>query len=89
MTKEEIFKLRSALGLTQAQFGQLFGAHPITVGRWESGEYQPNAHQLMLLENFQKSARDKEVREGLEQVLIGVGVAAALYLLLKAATKGK
>ena len=89
MTKEQIFKLRTALGLTQAQFGQLFGAHPITVGRWESGDYVPNAHQLMLMENFQKSARDKEVQEGLEKVLIGVGVAAALLLLLKAASKGK
>ena len=89
MKKEEIADLRKKLGLTQAQFGQLFGAHPITITRWESGEYEPNAHQTMLLENFKKSAQDKEVQKTLVAILVGVGVAAALLLLLKAALKGK
>ena len=81
--------MRKTLGLTQAQFGQLFGAHPVTVVRWESGEYRPNAHQLMLMENFENAARDREVQETIKNVLIGIGVVAALVLLLKAATKGK
>jgi putative transcriptional regulator len=89
VTKEQILNLRKTLRLTQVQFGQLFGAHAITVGRWESGEYQPNSHQIMLMENFKKSAQDKEVQDTLLDVLVGVGIVAALFLLLKAATKGK
>jgi DNA-binding transcriptional regulator YiaG len=89
VTREQILELRKKLGLTQAQFGKLFGAHPITVVRWESGEYQPNTHQIMLMENFEKSAQDKEVQKTLAGILIGAGVAAALFLLLKAAMKSK
>ena len=89
MTKEEILGLRKKLGLTQDQFGKLFGAHPITVVRWESGEYEPNSHQIMLMDNFKKSAKNKAVQDDLVKTLAVLGVAAALFLLLKAAMKGK
>lgn len=45
---------RHALGLTQAQLGQLLDAHPVTVCRWENGVYNPTDHQVALLEAFVK-----------------------------------
>lgn len=90
MTSTEIKSLRESLSLTQAQFGQLFGVHPITVMRWEKSEdNQPSDYQLALMDSFKKAAEDDEVKKTIGKVLIGVGIAAALFLLLKAALKGK
>ena len=77
--------LREDLHLNQAQFGQLFGVHPMTVSKWERGVLAPNDYQQSLMQEFKKSAQDKEVKDTLTGVLIGAGIAAAIFLLLKAA----
>ena len=83
MDTNNISKLRERLKLSQAQFGNLFGVHPMTVSKWERGVLQPNSYQLALINEFGRAAKAKEVRETLGAVLIGAGIAAALYLLLK------
>jgi transcriptional regulator with XRE-family HTH domain len=83
MNATDIRKMRGRLGLNQVQFAQLAGVHPITVSKWEREEAEPTAYQTALFEQFQRAARDREVRETLKKVLIGAGVALALALLLK------
>lgn len=83
MEGNSISTLRTRLGLSQAQFGNLFGVHPMTVSKWERALLQPNAYQLALMKEFERAAQAKEVRETLGAVLVGAGIAAALYLLLK------
>ena len=87
MTKEEIRELRKRLGLTQEQFGKLLNAHPITVSRWESGEYKPDAYQTQFMEKYQKSKIDESGKEVLAGLLIGAGIMAAIALLFDAAKK--
>lgn len=82
-----IAKIRKSLGLTQANFGQLFGVHPMTVSKWERGELEPNPYQASLMNEFKQSAKNKRVTATLTGVLIGAGIAAALLLLLSAARK--
>lgn len=83
----DVSKLRSKLGLSQAQFGNLFGVHPMTVSKWERGILNPTDYQLALMMEFEKAAKRKEVRDTIGAVLVGAGIAAALYLLLKNSRK--
>ena len=79
----DITQLRKKLGLSQAQFGNLFGVHPMTVSKWERDILSPTDYQLALMMDFEKAAKKKVVKETIGAVLIGAGIAAALYLLLK------
>ena len=90
MTAAEIKGLRTKLNLSKEQFAQLFDVHPITVMRWEKegDKTKPSPYQEALMDSFQKSAEEKEVQETLGKVLIGLGIVAALFLLLSKA-KGK
>jgi transcriptional regulator with XRE-family HTH domain len=87
MNAVEVNRLRKALNLTQAHFGQLFGVHPMTVSKWERGILAPNEYQLSLMAEFKKAARDRQVKDRLVGVLIGAGIAAAIFLLLNATRK--
>lgn len=84
MDPTTITALRKAIGLSQAEFGQLFGAHAMTVSKWERGVSHPSAYQLALMEQFQHTAEKKEAeaKEQVKQLLIGAGVVAALLWLL-------
>jgi DNA-binding transcriptional regulator YiaG len=83
MIDKDIIKLRNALGLSQAEFAQLFGVHPMTVSKWERGVLKPTSYQGVLMNDFEKASREKIVKDTLKNVLIGAGVVAGLYLLLK------
>ena len=87
MNPTEIRRLRHALRLNQAEFAQLLGAHPVTVSRWETGGsgYSPNAYQCALMREFEKAVGSKEMDQTLKNLLVGAGIAAAIYFLLKAA----
>lgn len=80
-----VVQLRQKLGLTQGQFGNLFGVHPMTVSKWERGKLHPTDYQLALMTDFAEAAKKKEVTDTIGTVLVGAGIAAALYLLLKGA----
>ena len=87
MNPSDIKRLRVVLGLTQAEFAQLLGAHPVTVSRWETdgSEYTPSAYQVALMQDFAKAAQSQEIDRTLKNLLVGAGIAAAIYFLLKAA----
>ena len=88
MLHVDVAELRNKLGLSQAEFGNLLGVHPMTVSKWERNLLQPTPYQQALMTEFMKAAKDKQVQETIAAVLIGMGIAAALLLLLKAAAKG-
>lgn len=82
----EIASLRRDLGLSQVEFGQLLGAHFMTVSKWERGVSQPSSYQLALMNQFQKTADAKKthMQEDVKKLLFGAGVVAALIFLLGA-----
>lgn len=88
MNSMTIAALRKDLGLSQPEFGQLFGVHPMTVSKWERDVLAPNEYQIALMREFQKAIKDEKARQTVKAVLIGAGIAAALLLLLDAG-KGK
>ena len=84
MQAPQIANLRRALGLSQVEFGQLFGAHSMTVSKWERGVLKPTAYQIALLHQFQATAdaRKEQAQEEVKNLLVGAGVVAALVWLL-------
>jgi putative transcriptional regulator len=86
MTPDELSRLRTALGLSQVQFAQLLGVHPLTVSKWERGLLAPTPHQGALLGSFAKAkSKQKKVGEEVAELLLTAGVMVALYTLLNAA----
>ena len=84
MNSAHIALLRKDMGLSQPEFGQLFGVHPMTVSKWERALLAPNEYQAALMREFQKAIKDEKARQAVKSVLIGAGIAAALLLLLEA-----
>lgn len=70
--------------MTQTQFGELLGSEQATVSRWENGQWEPNTHQVKLMRGF-KEAADKD--DSLKHLLVGLGLIAALALILGIAAK--
>jgi DNA-binding transcriptional regulator YiaG len=84
METTEIPGLRHALGLTQSEFGQLFGVHAMTVSKWERGVIKPTAYQTALMRQFMVRASQKTAADHVKHLLVGAGVVAALTWLLGA-----
>ena len=84
MQAPQIADLRRALGLSQVEFGQLFGAHSMTVSKWERGVLKPTAYQIALMHQFQATAdaQKEQAQEQVKNLLVGAGVVAALVWLL-------
>jgi hypothetical protein len=55
----------------------------MTVSKWEREILHPTEYQLALMKEFEIAAEEKEVRDTIGAILIGAGIAAALFLLLK------
>ena len=89
MTPEQILALRTALGLSQVQFAQLFGVHFMTVSKWERGVVAPSTYQGALMNQFAQTAaaKQQQAQEQVKSLLVGAGVVAALVWLLTAASK--
>lgn len=78
--------MREALGLTQAQLAQLLGVHWVTVSKWERGELTPAPYQAALIARFRQAGQaQRDIGSEVGELLVAAGVAAALFLLLKAA----
>lgn len=90
MDPQRIKQLRKALKLTQVEFGQLLGAHSVTVSRWETAGSgaAPSAYQLALMQDFERAAHEQALDRTVKDLLVGAGLAAAIYFLLKAARGG-
>ena len=89
MTPEQILQLRTALGLSQVQFAQLFGVHFMTISKWERGVVGPSTYQIALMKQFAQTAaaKQQQAQNEVKNLLVGAGVVAALVWLLTAATK--
>ncbi len=87
MISSEIAYLRRALGLSQVEFARLFGVHFMTVSKWERGIVSPTAYQVALMHEFRRATEVEQakVNEQLKNLLVGAGVIAALFFLLKLA----
>ncbi len=67
----EVIRARRFLSLSQVQFARLFGVHPITVSKWETGKAVPNPWQVQGVRFCYASRRfgkikRREVREAIE-----------------------
>jgi molybdopterin-binding protein len=47
---------RNRLALSQQQFADLLGVHPMTISKWERGVLEPNEHQRGLLRALSEAA---------------------------------
>lgn len=59
MTPEQIAKLREDMSTTEYCFGRIFGAPPVDVVQWESGERLPSPRQEMFMQ-YARRALDLE-----------------------------
>ena len=84
LSRRAIQKIRKSVGLSQRQLAELLGVHPLTVSKWERGLLSPSPHQEDLLRSFGEAGKDENIGEIVSNLLITVGVAAALFALLKA-----
>ncbi len=89
MDGKQISKIRAMLGLGQSEFAQLFDVHPMTISKWERDTATPTSYQFGLLAEFEKAAKDKEIKKGISTLLITAGVIAVIYLLLSKSRGGK
>lgn len=87
VSSNDVKSLRELLRLTQAEFAQLLGAHPMTVSKWERGQADPTPYQTAMMENFRTGAADQEVARTVRNILVGAGVVLAIAILLKHLTK--
>lgn len=89
MTAAEIADLRKILGLSQVEFGRLFDIHFMTVSKWERGILKPSPYQVALMRQFHRTAEAQQlkVQQELKNLLVGAGVVAALFFLLRSAGK--
>ena len=83
MDSSLIVALRHDLRLSQSEFGQLFGAHAMTVSKWERAVLSPSAYQQALMQQFRRTADDQKAQaQDVKNLLVGAGVVAALVWLL-------
>ena len=87
LAANDVYRVRSNLGLSQLQFAQLLGVHPITVSKWERGVTGPTPYQEAFIKSFRRAAQDKTAREAVGTMLVGAGIVAAILLLLNAAER--
>lgn len=87
MSVNEVKDTRQKLGLSQTEFAQIAGVHPITVSKWERGAAAPTPYQNALFSQFREAAKDKTIRSTIRDVLITAGVVVVLAILLRHLTK--
>ena len=85
MGPEDIKAIRKRLNLSQIQLASILGVHWVTVSKWERGAIAPDAYRQALLSRFDSASQKPESGSNLVNVLMGAGVAAALFMLLKSA----
>lgn len=81
----DIRSTRERLNLNQAQLASLLGVHWVTVSKWERGALAPDPYRQALLVRFKEAAEREELGDQIAGVIVGAGVAAAIFMLLKAA----
>jgi transcriptional regulator with XRE-family HTH domain len=85
MTGQSIRRIRRALGLTQAEFGTLFGIGGGAISRWETGTLVPTDHQVAMLERLGRAT--KVSKSDIGEIISQSGAIIALSVLLADALK--
>lgn len=86
MGPKEVSNLRERLELSQSQFGQLFGVHPMTVSKWERGSLQPSLFQQALMREYaQAASKDEGSTKNVGSILVEQGTTTAIFHLLRTA----
>jgi len=86
MTGSDVAAVRKSLGMTQAQLGQLLGVYFFIVLKWERGQLSPSFYQAAMLQSFTKARQNQpDIGDVVVGLLVGAGVALAIYAILKAA----
>jgi transcriptional regulator with XRE-family HTH domain len=83
MDKQSLRNLRKRLRLSQAEMGQLVGAHAMTVSKWERGVLEPSAYQVALLERFKQAPIGTISPPPVKRLLASAGAPAAIAWLLQ------
>lgn len=92
LTPSAILDTRRRLGLSQDQFGQLVGAHWVTVSKWERGQLRPSPYQAGMILKFREAAKSEdadELGQRLGQLLVIGGALAVVFFLLKRTFESK
>lgn len=71
------------MGLSQEDFGKLLGVTRVAVNHWEKGITYPNKEHWELIKSFSEIESPPH-KDKIKKALATVGVALALYLILKA-----
>ncbi len=83
MDRQSLRNLRKRLRLSQAELGQLVGAHAMTVSKWERGVLEPSAYQIALLERFTQAPIGSLSPPPVKRLLASGGAPAAIAWLLQ------
>lgn len=86
MDREALRELRKRLRLSQTEFGQLVGAHCMTVSKWERGVLEPSTYQMALIERFAVAVRARDGVAGatVKRLLASDGAPEAIAWLIQA-----
>lgn len=60
MSKDEIRKIRLALGMSQTEFADAVGVNQATVSLWESGLRSPSGSATILIRQIQASKKSRK-----------------------------
>lgn len=86
MTAERIREIRLQFALSQSQFAEILGVHPLTVSRWETGRYDIEAVTLQLFlawdKMLDKESLSQRKRDTVKEILKKHGGLAAFCTLM-------
>jgi DNA-binding transcriptional regulator YiaG len=93
LSPSEIRQIRDRAGLTQEDFGQVFGVAKTTVSLWESGSRRPTDYHQAAIRQFAKKVEEAERKEELDefvQMLVrGAAAAGVIWLLTQLFQNGE
>lgn len=93
LSPSEIREIRSRAGLTQDEFGRVFGVSKGTVSLWESGGRTPNEYHQAAISQFEKKVAEARQREELDEfvqfLLRGAAAAGVIWLLTQLFKNGE
>jgi len=74
---------RRAIGLSQSDFAEVLGVHPLTISKWERGVNRPSAWYQELVARIERAAKAGVTGDRVRRVLAGCGSVEALTMLLR------
>ncbi|MBM4274067.1 MAG: helix-turn-helix domain-containing protein [Deltaproteobacteria bacterium] len=89
LTREDIRKIRGALGLTEKEMGKLIGVTQTSISRYETGTSKPTADAENKILQLQSVIEDQKELLAFREILSsGGGIAAAASILTLGSSAG-